>query len=1050
MYKYFKMRNYIFPLLAVMISTVSCVEQEIATPEPEEQQNSLVFSIEKLNDTKVSLNDKNRMLWSEDDQVLVFDGQTKGCVYTIDDESVGMTSGEFVFYKEVKGQTASRTINHKVAYYPFNKSVFCDPAEADDEIYVLSGINLPDEQKYVSGSIDPLAFPMAAVGDMEDDELSFRNICGVLNLKLCGDCEVVSIKLTGNNSEKLSGSADVTLKGDYKKPEVRLSSYANSSVSLVCSKEKVLLNQDNPVDFMMVIPPTEFAKGFKVTVTDANFNEYVYETDERMSVERSSVLTIPAKLKGSEIVNPDADEMLTVLNKRYKYYEMLITVPESVKAAGNVIRWNRCCLMMYNHVNSSANDFTSLLFNASRWTDEDLIFSYYDEGNNDQTGPDLDGDGIPDYELQYNPIFPGEPVVFTAAEFTYVDESYAGGNKNIVDALKSWGSGFYQPLLDESWYDVCGENNATYFDGMTLRRPMDDAWQGAFQRKFFRVKEPSLLDGGVNVVLRNATSYNILLEFYPDYDVNQYVVLILDDEKYEHFMSLICDRDEYKQWAVTSYFTANTYFPLVLSENIAVNIEDVLYNIKPDSDYHVLITSMDDHTGQTQSFQEYTFRTSSRILPAPVVEVTPVGATASEVSFNVKCTSAKDGNPLKTAYYAANYVHEWERALKDGLSYTELDHIGGTFYSSELEYINSDDGYTITFPSLDGETTRLAVLGYNIENTPNDLDYPSDQILDCPAVAEQTAEWLSKKPKVDTGIFEKLKGKWTARAEIISKDNVRSYKTCTVTISDNACDYPSSLPSAVYSLYEGFGYTRSQIDDLWDEFRIFADIYTERRLVDQNRLLCIGWLGNDFSSRTPYDLFAAADYDICDVEAMFYDFGPKWYIEAVRDFQTGSVSLVIPFSFNNLPPAANWCGTFRMCGYDHDSYSFVSESDLLSIQFPVEYDEASDKITIKPIVYYGYNFYPNMIRLGEYGDVLIDDQVVSEIVLSRNIRVPLEAQTSTYRPSATTAAKTSSHYKARTRLEAQKEIPVVEYKMFTLEQVKANADKYVKKILNCE
>ena len=43
------------------------------------------------------------------------------------------------------------------------------------------------------------------------------------------------------------------------------------------------------------------------------------------------------------------------------------------------------------------------------------------------------------------------------------------------------------------------------------------------------------------------------------------------------------------------------------------------------------------------------------------------------------------------------------------------------FTAEEIAKINSDEGLELAIASIDGETTRVAVLGYNDEYTPNDL-----------------------------------------------------------------------------------------------------------------------------------------------------------------------------------------------------------------------------------------------------------------------------------------------------------------------------------------
>ena len=1057
------MKNYLLLLIAVLVSAVSCVQQEIDVPESLDVENpgdELMFSIEEPGGTKVYLSEDNRVLWSKDDRIVLFNGNTEGVIYSLHDNYVGKTTGKFVFDSFMNNGYKVSQIDHRVAYYPLDYSLTCVKGNNDGQAYHLKNISLPSVQTYVQGNVDQSAFPMAVVADKTATELPFRNVSGILKLQFYGDCVVSGISLTGNNDEKLSGSAEVILEGDYRTPRIQMSASSNSSVFLDCSNEVVRLNRRTPTVFMIAIPPTEFTRGFKITVTDTDGKDYVIETNNSQSVGRSTILRMSPISVDGEPVLPEVDEMLTIVETDYDGYSMLVTVPRSVKDCGNVIRWNQCCLMMYNYVSRNDNDFTSLLYNASKWTTDDLLLEYTADENWYQTDYDDDCDGVPDWDYKFNPIVPGEPVVFYAGEFAYVDESYSGDYYSISSALDNWGPGYYLPALEENWYNPSLDDNPIYLDGMSLTRPMDNAWTGAFQRKFFKVREPSVLNGGVDVSLVEATPTNLKFEIYPDDNVEQYVMLILDDPTYDWFMGLISNREDFKQWAVTSYFSFYNLLTFYHSGAAIIDAKSFFVDgCQADSDYHVLVTSMGNSEGTSQSFQEFTFRTASKIMPAPVIEVTPVGATPYDVSFNVKCTSAKDGNPVVKAYYAVNYVREWVYETNRGGSYVDLIENNVQFSEYDLTEINSDAGLTVSFPSLDGETTRFAVLGYNSENTHNDFAYPNDQILNCPAVADQTAEWLEKKTPVDNSIFEKLIGEWTATATLIH-DGVRYTSSSTITISDNACDHPSTLPSDIYSLYQTFGYSRSEVDDMWEEFKTFADIFTEKRLTNQNRLLCTGWIEDNaveyLIARTPYELFTAHDYSGYDVETMFYDFGPKWYIEAVEDKSTGRVSLIAPFSFTQLPPASNWSGSFHFGAYDYESNLLLTECDEVFNGFRVEYDEENDMIFINPLTCYGRYYYPDLIYSDQYGNMTIRNFVASDIVLTRgatesaNSNKAVRKSSAVYQSSAVTSVNARSHYKPRTRLSAPAVISHVEIEIPTLEQAKANADKYVKKILNCE
>jgi hypothetical protein len=360
---------------------------------------------------------------------------------------------------------------------------------------------------------------------------------------------------------------------------------------------------------------------------------------------------------------------------------------------------------------------------------------------------------------------------------------------------------------------------------------------------------------------------------------------------------------------------------------------------------------------------------------------TPFNAT-----FNIKCTSYRE-NPIAEAYYAAYPVYDW---MNYGSTYFKIVKGNKMFSSDELAKINSEDGYTISFCSIDGETTRLAVLGYNAEHTPNDLEsYENLNILNCTAVADVTTPWCEAKDIVDPSHYENLRGVWTAIATLQGWTGTYQYSS-KITIGDNVPEYPKTLSDDVYQLYyERLGMSRSEVNEMWDEFKQLGENITLNRLKNQNRLLCTGWIDDDsydrLTARTPYDLFVAKDYKTANVFSIYNDFGPKWYIEAVEDPITGKISLIAPVDANHLPPTCNWSITFYMTALETTNYVGYTypqvESELF---FPVEYNAEMDQITIKPYVYNGVEYFPNIVGYDNWsGGRILESPVVSEVVLTR-------------------------------------------------------------------
>lgn len=240
-------------------------------------------------DTRTALREGRSVVWSSEDRIAIFERNGAGQAYQVLNVYVGNSSGEF---EEVEGLVAEGTgagIGGTIAVYPFNEELTVTSGDNGD--YIIEGISFPSEQKYIAGSFSDEAFPMTAVCENGNRNLSFKNIGGVLKLSLTGNNSVSQITLIGNSGEPLSGSATVTL-GSAGIPSVTMSDDASTSVSLVCDPA-VQLDPETATDFYISIPPTEFEAGFKVTILDEEGQEHGLATHKTNSVERSSILAMP-------------------------------------------------------------------------------------------------------------------------------------------------------------------------------------------------------------------------------------------------------------------------------------------------------------------------------------------------------------------------------------------------------------------------------------------------------------------------------------------------------------------------------------------------------------------------------------------------------------------------------------------------------------------------------------------------------------------------------------------------------------------------------------
>lgn len=268
---------------AAIAAITACQKNEVPAPAPE--AITLYATMEEVADTKTYMDTYNNIRWSEGDQINGFMRSTLGVRYQVNPSSIGETSASF---DEVSGGglNADKELDHIIAWYPYSSSV--KVAKSNDD-YTLNVV-LPAEQTYSKDSFGNGAFPMLAVS--QTNNITFRNLCGAMKLQLKGTQNIASVKVEGNNGEKLSGEATVTAYTDGAKPGISMASGAFTSVTLTCPKG-VLLDENTATEFIISLPPTVFTKGFTVTITDNDGKTYKVDTDKENAVIRSSLLVMP-------------------------------------------------------------------------------------------------------------------------------------------------------------------------------------------------------------------------------------------------------------------------------------------------------------------------------------------------------------------------------------------------------------------------------------------------------------------------------------------------------------------------------------------------------------------------------------------------------------------------------------------------------------------------------------------------------------------------------------------------------------------------------------
>ena len=279
---------------------ISCSVEEMDTRDIAPSTDELFYArLESRSDadTKVYVDENVKILWNEDDRITIFNKYTYNQEYRFLGET-GDNAGAFKMVPNDDFVTGNN-LDYVYAVYPYLETTKISNSS-------VMTVTLPAAQSYLENSFGPGANVMTSA--TEDNMLMFKNVGGYLVLKFYGaNVSVSSIRLEGNGGERLSGKATVT-QAVGETPTVKMASNAGTTVTLNCDAPVRLgTTPEEAVPFWFVLPPTDFTRGFTLTVTGADGGEFVKTTEKSKSIVRNRVLRIsPVEV----VLNSDIGERI--------------------------------------------------------------------------------------------------------------------------------------------------------------------------------------------------------------------------------------------------------------------------------------------------------------------------------------------------------------------------------------------------------------------------------------------------------------------------------------------------------------------------------------------------------------------------------------------------------------------------------------------------------------------------------------------------------------------------------------------------------------------
>ncbi len=754
--------------------------------------------------------------------------------------------------------------------------------------------------------------------------------------------EVTSVKASAASAEVVLTTSGIISYAYVCLPEAEAAP-ANEAIIYASGVEHPMIDGANTITVYAGNPLTSYVAYFAFKNTDGMFN--------------GEIVKVP-------FTTTDYQDIITVTGATLDGYSVHIEMPQDVLERGNRLRYMINDIAGYNMVKYYGvipmPDASSLVYGENELNSSiDLTYNNDNIYAKDENGNEIvDENG--DYIMHHEPIAPGEPSYVVVGEFGLGESPYG------------YGEGYYDPLFDFNAYNNRIDKGDKVEEG--------DYWTGTYKRVLIFSSQPSPLDAELNIeITPGATRAN--MKFTPGEGVDRYCFTIMPHAEYIQLVDNFLEgHEEYLQWYVTS-FTANYQFIAPsYTEAVEVDAASFIY-MNAETDYHLLAVAMGDEYGSTQRFYHEVFTTTPKQMDAPVINVTPIPSDDPySVTFNIKAPNAD----LIAASYIAHYESEIKALLNNGMTFNDIiSSNGNQLQPIEVAAINSPEGYTVSFSTRDDESTILAIRGMNIEDTYNDITG-----LDDPAVGTCTSPALPDKAPVDSDLFTALEGEWVATFEVFTPGSTGKPVATQRTIElFNSIEYPETLPEEVYETYESLGFDRKATDEFYTEFKEEAEYYTAKKLKGQNRMVGVGFGIADIPAAAPYDLFINEEANFSTVESIFYQFGPKWYLQIESD---GTVN--VPMNMTKLPSASYWClsAEFYLIGVNgthgviYEDLRDSSEDGFF--YFPVEVSEDRSTITIKPIEIDGIPYYMNIGYQMAYSEnwyFYLSQAICSDIVLTR-------------------------------------------------------------------
>ena len=316
---------YIFALVATLFA--ACVTDET-------QDVAINFSEDKVYahfeepESRVQMNEKMQMVWTENDEILVFgpntrkryqfDGKTgdRSGTFSLKNTGTPLTNQEFDKYYAVSPYGGYGT--NKFRFYAAKPGI--------------------STQTYIPNSSDVAA--NLIFGTSEDGvNFKFINILGYLRVSLTGEKVVKSIELINNSGEIIASRYYFGVAN----PE-KIYHYQDKSASILLDCGEGVQLSDTPTHFFFAVVPTALTDGITLKVTFTDGTIFPQSTSNEINIKRNTI-TPMAVIETSDVSYQEVEVL-------YKGTQFILPLVSGATALSGYIDWGDGNTSLLNLVTS--------------------------------------------------------------------------------------------------------------------------------------------------------------------------------------------------------------------------------------------------------------------------------------------------------------------------------------------------------------------------------------------------------------------------------------------------------------------------------------------------------------------------------------------------------------------------------------------------------------------------------------------------------------------------------------------------------------------------